>query len=392
MMMKNTVIRKFTLGILLATTSPAFILPAIPAEAAENSQQDIEAQIAEQQRILDELNEKRKNAKTDELKAQITDLKQQMEAMRKKNNFDSQGAFDGLAMQLENLQRQLDEQEKTQKLLMETIKKLDAITTVKPTDEYIDSFGHKKYTANINVPMPQKLVNPGPQGNVSYTQDAKNAQNDSTMVFSFAPDQLYKIYCRTGYLTDIELHRGEKVSFVGGGDTSAWAINSTTVDGTPHIYIKPIVKTSTTNIIITTDKRSYQLIVCTSDWYNPMVRWVYGQEEHELQVKQAAKDDATITDKLNVLNPENLNFGYNTKVKGSAKAPKMVFDDGEKTYIRFEKTTRKLPALFIREKGHKTVSLANFKVRHNTYILDRLIDAAELRFNETDSVSITREK
>lgn len=84
MMMKNTVIRKFTLGILLATTSPAFILPAIPAEAAENSQQDIEAQIAEQQRILDELNEKRKNAKTDELKAQITDLKQQMEAMRKK--------------------------------------------------------------------------------------------------------------------------------------------------------------------------------------------------------------------------------------------------------------------------------------------------------------------
>ena len=390
-MMKKTVIRKFTLGILLAI-SPAFILPAIPAEAAESSQQDIEAQIAEQQRILDELNEKRKNAKTDELKAQIADLKQQMTEMSKKNDFDSQGAFDGLSMQLENLQRQLDEQEKTQKLLMETIKKLDAITTVKPTDEYIDSFGHKKYTANINVPMPQKLVNPGPQGNVSYTQDAKNAQNDSTMVFSFAPDQLYKIYCRTGYLTDIELHRGEKVSFVGGGDTSAWAINSTTVDGTPHIYIKPIVKTSTTNIIITTDKRSYQLIVCTSDWYNPMVRWVYGQEEHELQIKQAAKDDATITDKLNVLNPENLNFGYNTKVKGSAKAPKMVFDDGEKTYIRFEKTTRKLPALFIREKGHKTVSLANFKVRHNTYILDRLIDAAELRFNETDSVSITREK
>lgn len=51
-MMKKTVIRKFTLGILLAT-SPAFILPAIPAEAAESSQQDIEAQIAEQQRILD---------------------------------------------------------------------------------------------------------------------------------------------------------------------------------------------------------------------------------------------------------------------------------------------------------------------------------------------------
>lgn len=392
-MMKKNAIHRLTLGVLLAA-SPVFVLPAMPAEAAESNQQDIEAQIAEQQRILDELNEKRKNAKTDELKAQIADLKEQMAEMSKKSDFDSQGAFDGLAMQLENLQRQLDEQEKTQNLLMETIKRLDAITTGKPMDseEYIESLGHKKYTAHINAPTPQKLVNPGPRGDVSYTQDAKNAQNDSTMVFSFAPDQLYKIYCRTGYLTDIELHKGEKVSFVGGGDTSAWAINSTTVDGTPHIYIKPVVKTSTTNIIITTDKRSYQLIVCTSDWYNPMVRWAYGQEEHELQIKQAAKDDATITDKLNVLNPENLNFGYKTKTKGSATAPKMVFDDGEKTYIRFDKTTRKLPALFIREKGHKTVSLANFKVRHNTYILDRLIDAAELRFNETDSVSITREK
>ena len=121
-----------------------------------------------------------------------------------------------------------------------------------------------------------------------------------------------------------------------------------------------------------------------------MVRWTYGQEVQEFELKQAAKDDATITDKLEAISPESLNFNYKVKTKGSAKEPKMVFDDGNKTYIRFDKTTRKLPALFIREKGHKTVSLANFKVRHNTYILDRLIDEAELRFNETDMVSISR--
>jgi len=51
------------------------------------------------------------------------------------------------------------------------------------------------------------------------------------------------------------------------------------VDGVPHIYIKPVVETSTTNMIITTNKRSYQLILNTSNWYNPMVTWNYGYEE-----------------------------------------------------------------------------------------------------------------
>ena len=69
-MMKKNAIHRLTLGVLLAA-SPVFVLPAMPAEAAESNQQDIEAQIAEQQRILDELNEKRKNAKTDELKARL---------------------------------------------------------------------------------------------------------------------------------------------------------------------------------------------------------------------------------------------------------------------------------------------------------------------------------
>ena len=72
------------------------------------------------------------------------------------------------------------------------------------------------------------------------------------MTFRYAPNQLYKIYCRPGYLTDLALRKGETIKFVGGGDTSGWAVNNTTVDGVPHLYIKPIVDgTPDTNIIIT---------------------------------------------------------------------------------------------------------------------------------------------
>ena len=235
-------------------------------------------------------------------------------------------------------------------------------------------------------------MNPAPRGNLSYTQDARNAQNNSTMVFSYAPDQLYKIYCRTGYLTDISLHDGETVKFVGGGDTSAWAINSTTVGKTPHIYIKPVTQTSTTNIIITTDKRSYQLIVCTSDWYNPMVRWTYGAEEAEMDFKRQQSDEKNITASANAVSVDDLNFNYRVKTKGSASKPEMVFDDGEKTIIKFGKKMDKMPALFIRERGHKTLSLTNYKMKDGAYILDRLIDYAELRYNENDIVTIERNR
>lgn len=373
------------LGLALSMT-PVFVTPAFAAKDA-----DIDAQIAEQQRILNELNEKKRKVSSEEIRGQINDLESEIKKLSKKDSYDSKKAIESLSAQLTALREQLNEQAKTQELLVKTIEKLDRLVENRNRD-YNDDYSYEKKRTVVS--SRNTLVNPGPTGGeVSYTQDAKNAQNNSTMVFAYAPDQLYKIYCRVGYLTDIELHKGETVSFVGGGDTSAWAINSSTVAGTPHIYIKPVVDTSTTNVIINTDKRSYQLIVCTSDWYNPMVRWNYGQEEAAERRMQRAKDEQTITDRFGVTDMNKLHFNYKISVKGNSEyKPEMVFDDGEKTVIRFNKSQRKLPALFIREVGSRKVSLANFRNRGNAYIIDRVIDRAELRYSDSDVVSIVRGK
>ena len=213
------------------------------------------------------------------------------------------------------------------------------------------------------------------------------------MTFSYAPDQLYKVYCRTGYLTDIELKKGEQITFVGGGDTSSWAVNATTVAGVPHIYVKPVVQTSTTNLIINTNKRSYQLILTVSDWYNPMVRWSYGLEDAQTALIQQAKDEQTIAADMSVTSVDKLNFSYKCTVKGNKNyLPETVFDYGEKTVIRMNPGVKLLPALFIREPGKKDLSLANFKAKGNCYTLDRVIDRAELRFGERDIVTIERKK
>ena len=42
------------------------------------------------------------------------------------------------------------------------------------------------------------------------------------MVFSYGPEQVYKIYCKIGYLTDIKFKDNEKITYVGGGDTAQW--------------------------------------------------------------------------------------------------------------------------------------------------------------------------
>ena len=357
------------------------LTPMVAFAADSDSSDDIEAQIQEQQHLLDQLNAKKRNATENQLKSQMKDIEEQIDDLKKQKNYDAQGAIDALSAQLAKIQEQLDEQAKTQDLLNQTLEKLNKL----------ESRAYSQETTGGNGSI-NRLVNPAPRGNLSYTQDARNAQNNSTMVFSYAPDQLYKIYCRTGYLTDISLHDGETVKFVGGGDTSAWAINSTTVGKTPHIYIKPVTQTSTTNIIITTDKRSYQLIVCTSDWYNPMVRWTYGAEEAEMDFKRQQSDEKNITASANAVSVDDLNFNYRVKTNGSASKPEMVFDDGEKTIIKFGKKMDKMPALFIRERGHKTLSLTNYKMKDGAYILDRLIDYAELRYNENDIVTIERNR
>lgn len=380
----NKRIKSIILGVTLGLST---VIYTVPTYAAVQSN-DIEIQIAEQQKILAQLTEKRNQANTDALKNQLNELEMQLDNLKKQNSYDSKGAIDSLAVQIAGIKEQLDAQANTQKLLMKAIEKLDKLT------DDNSSLANNSTRYRAHIANADALVNPGPQGTISYTQDAKNAQSNSTMVFSYAPDQLYKIYCRTGYLTDIELHAGEKISFVGGGDTSSWAINSTMVNGTPHIYIKPVVTTSTTNIIVTTNKRSYQLIVCTSNWYNPMVRWTYGMEEQEALRIKNEKDQRTLTGKLDVTDTSRLNFKYKIKVKGNKEyTPQMIFDDGDKTIIRFEKSISKhLPAFFIKEKGHKTVNLANFTVKNNSYILDRIIDSGELRYSDSDIITIEREK
>lgn len=366
--------------LLLSFAISAFLLSPTYTFAAS---EDIDAQIREQQRILQELNTKKAESNSKEMQKKLDDLDAQLKKLADKPSYDAKGAIDAIAAQIIELRQQIEATTKSQERIAELLDKLE--TRDKEREEARSISSAEQEIIAASGTSSQYLVNPGANKQVGYTQDAINSQGNSTMVFAYYPDQLYKIYCRKGYLTDLAFKKGETIKFVGGGDTAGWMVNNTEVDGVPHLYIKPVVDVSTTNLIVTTNKRSYQLIINTSDWYNPMVRWSYGAEDKEANLVKQKRDERVVTGNIRG-NVENLDFDY--KVDGHGEKPVMIFSDGEQTYIKFSREPEKKVPLFVRERGKKQMALVNYRIKDNYYIVEKVFDMAQLRYSEDEILTI----
>ena len=219
----------------------------------------------------------------------------------------------------------------------------------------------------------------------NYIQDGINAQGYARMVFAYGPEQVYKIYCKIGYLTDIKFADGESITYVGGGDTAQWMIDHASVNNTSHLYVKPIANNIATNVIVNTDKgHIYQILLSSGNWFNPMVSWSYGNED--IVKSELKKQEETSYIAERGVNPENISFSY--KIKGDKTfKPTAVFNDGRRTYIKF-KDVKTLPVLFIKDKDDKLI-LANYKSIDNTFTVDTVFDEAVLKLDEKEVV-ITR--
>ena len=359
----------------LALSAPAYASPA---------DDDIDILVREQQKILDELLSQKSTSQDAELNAKIIAIEKELRSLSAKSHekgYDAEGAVNTLAAQLSSIQEQINSQHQVYEKLISTLSKLEQSMNVPTAVNDIPS----SYSGDAATP--KYLVNPAPAQAVSYTQDALNAQGASTMVFTYSPQQIYKIYCRQGYLTDIELKAGETVTFVGGGDTASWSVSANTVAGTPHVYIKPVVGESTTNLIITTDKHSYQLIVNVSDWYNPMVKWTYSAEAAENAFFQAKKDERIVAGKLSTANPSDLDFSYS--IEGSSRIkPVMVFSDGEQTFVKYDHQLRVSPVVFVKSPGNRTIEMVNYKLKDMTIVIEKVAEYIELRSTDGEKVIV----
>lgn len=219
---------------------------------------------------------------------------------------------------------------------------------------------------------------------VKNTQNlAGSVTNQAGFVYTYLPNQIYKVYCTENRITDIQLQPGEEILYIGGADTVRWTIDKDVSGSGPakqwHIFVKPQKGDLTTNFVITTDRHIYHLDVYAKAWCTPIINWAYPQEDKLAVMRRQEYINESISLGENNMQLENMNFNYQISGRNYPWKPKLVFDDGLKVYFQMPETMRshEAPALFV--KDGKNLLLVNYRVKNGYYIVDRLFDEAEMR-------------
>lgn len=220
---------------------------------------------------------------------------------------------------------------------------------------------------------------------------------DAVQIYPFSDGAVFHVLTAPGRVTDIALQSGEVLGAVAAGDTVRWVIGDTT-SGTgearrTHVLVKPFSAGLATNIIITTDRRTYHLALSSTE-HSAMVAlsWTYPQDQ--LIALKAAEDRARAAQPVAAgLSVDQLHFDYVISGDQPAWRPLRAFDDGRQTFIEFPASldTGEAPPLFLVDaKG--IAQLVNYRVQGRYYVVDRLFETAELRLGlkHQQIVRITR--
>ena len=225
---------------------------------------------------------------------------------------------------------------------------------------------------------------------------------NSALYYDFEPGRLYTIHTSPRFLTTIQLRPGERLIAKAAGDTVRWVLGETQSGSGEAaqviVFVKPVRPGLRTNIVLTTDQRTY-LIDAVSNGaatYTSVLTWNYPQDAARdlagAQARTAAREGARVAEAIPL---DRLNFRY--RIEGPRRAaawrPVRVFDDGAKTFIEFpaDLSTREAPPLFlVGDNGQ--AELVNYRVSGVYYVVDRLVDRAELRLGQgrQSIVRITR--
>jgi P-type conjugative transfer protein TrbG len=237
-------------------------------------------------------------------------------------------------------------------------------------------------------------------------KNAPAAGPDGRVMYSFGAG-LPTVVCAPLRVCIIELQAGEKI--VGEpqiGDSVRWNISpsmyGTGDNSTSVIVLKPQGPGLDTNLLVTTDRRAYYIrLISKPEEYVARVAFAYPDDENRKWQQQIAEQRALAKQEKRsaevlpaMVTVEKMFFDY--KVRGGDEhiRPVRVFDDGAKTFIQMpvEIQHREAPVLVVIGNDGKG-EMTNYRVKEQTYIVDRLFDRANLVLGsgkKTQKVEITR--
>src|SRR5487761_387451 len=170
-------------------------------------------------------------------------------------------------------------------------------------------------------------------------EPSKAGYIDAIQVYPYTPGALYRLYAAPEEVSDIALQPGETLISIAAGDTVRWVVGDTTSGAGAtkqiHVLVKPFAPGLKTNLVITTDKRSYHLALeSTPHTAMAAVSWTYplgtliALKTQNSEVEAAAPAASGI-------DLQNLRFRYEISGDRPPWRPLRAFDDGSKVYIEF---------------------------------------------------------
>jgi type IV secretion system protein TrbG len=218
--------------------------------------------------------------------------------------------------------------------------------------------------ALLAIALPASAGAAAPQMQDGVVRYAYGGSNEPTLV------------CKPLYVCDIVLEPGESVLNIATGDSSRWVIASAQSGpsgDTPHVLIKPTQVGLRTNLVITTTKRTYYVLLASSDeTLYPRIGFYYPEEAAAqaaaAQAAQRAKEADDMT-RLPLLPPNELDVQYDV-TGAQSLMPTRVFNDRVHTYIEYEpQLPVDAPVVTMVGPGGDD-QIINYRIIGNLYIID----------------------
>ncbi len=194
---------------------------------------------------------------------------------------------------------------------------------------------------------------------------------------AFDKDNVVFLSGTMGVSTMIVFDDEETIATIAMGDSLSW---QAVPDQSKHyLFIKPLERDAVTNMNVVTTKRIYNFVLRAGKPGAPgtiyKLRFVYPDKEEDARLLAKAKDMAAMPNLAALKqHPELANFDYG--FKGSAlNKPDTVFDDGTKTYFRFNGD---VPGIFLvmPDRGE---TLVNYRREGEIIVVDKVAAQWTLR-------------
>jgi type IV secretion system protein TrbG len=204
---------------------------------------------------------------------------------------------------------------------------------------------------------------------------------DGVLRYPFGERTPATLRCKPLFVCDLVLEPGETIVNVAVGDSVRWLIAPASSGGadsaTPHVLVKPTEAGLRTNLIVTTNRRTYYLTLVSSS-NNPMLRigFLYPQDPQQAFATTAVSRGMRANAPLAETAIDKLDFNY--RISGDRDLqPVRVFNDGTHTYLQMPQGMRAVPVLFaVGSDGGNT--LVNYRFTGQYYVVDGVPDGIAL--------------